>query len=473
MKNPANRKCFFPLALAALALLVTGCPNNVYEVELTPHGRSIERKLTFYAEEGKDDAGNPDYRNFDEKEAAAIAALYPSHAAHKEGQRYTSEGEFTNELPKDVGGVGVFSNLTTSLGATGFYLERFRGNDDLAGMTEKCLTAPDRVMDLMAGWSKAELGQQAGYGKLHTFLDKDARRDLKNAAEYALAAQLAMPYNTNSQMEAAVRFGQYLAERGYFGIGEVPELYKEILTGDSPAFWLRVQRLVARKMGVPDNAPVPAALSFLSNGKSVEDSFNKYAAGTDAFRAKIKQWEEDRKKKPDLPQPQPDSVLGDAVEELSGFELWPDAADELTVRLSLPSAPTAHNGRWDETRHQVVWDGILARRDKTNAANLPFTCYAAWAQPDEAFQKAHIGKVALQGDQLVQYCLWHCTLDAKRGAEWDDFLAGLKPGGAWYRKLEAFRFAGEPQPGATNRQSKTQLASDVPRQLLQKSLDPD
>ena len=209
-------KCL-PLALAAMALVVTGCPHNQYVVQLKPQGSRIERTLVFYCEDGVNtNTGTPNYQAFNADELVAITALYPAQGMTNNGGRYIARGEFTNELPADVGGAGAYTNLTTSLGEAGFYVERFRGNDDLAAMSERHFQAADRLAELMLGWSQMELGREAGYDKLHQFLDVDFRRDLKNLGAYWWEGQLASSYKTNADEEFAVRFGQYLVRTRIF-----------------------------------------------------------------------------------------------------------------------------------------------------------------------------------------------------------------------------------------------------------------
>jgi len=455
-----------------MALLVTGCPHNDYVVQLKPRGNSIERTLVFYREDGVNNDGTPKYQDFDEEELGAIAALYPALGVSQAGKGYVARGVFTNALPDDVGGSGAYTNLTTSLGEAGFYVERFRGNDDLAGMSERRFQAAERLADLVIGWSHAELGREPGYDKLRQFLNVDFRRDLKNLSEYWWEGRLAAGYNTNAGEEFAVRFGQYLVEHGYFTVGEIPGLLRDF-SGDDPqapqAMMRRIQRLVARKMGVPDSQPVPASLGFLADDTKMDESFDKYLAGTELFRARLKQWEADEKLKPDLERPKPMDLAQDAMNTLIDFDLFGTReADHLMVQLSVPVPPLHSNGRWDAVLKQVVWDSTI--QDRTNAARLPVTCYAGWARADEEFQKEHFGKVALTGDELTQYCLWRSTQDAQRGGEWDAFLAALQPGAGLGEKLEAFRFSGEPHPAGTNEPQKIPSASDYPRQLLKTAL---
>ena len=174
----------------------------------------------------------------------------------------------------------------------------------------------------------------------------------------------------------------------------------------------RIQRLVARKMGVPDTAPVPAALAFLADQTTMQKSFDKYLAGTDLYRAKLKQWEEDKKLKPDLKQPEPSEVLNDAIGNLIEFDLF-GQPDHLAVRLSLPAPPLHSNGRWDKAHQQVIWESDIEGR--TNATHFPFFCYASWVQaerqiPKEAFWRGDSGRrwidallpVARQSGQTVR-----------------------------------------------------------------------
>jgi hypothetical protein len=458
-----------PVVLAAMALAVTGCPSNQYTVQLKPRGSLIERTLVFYRQDGVDtNTGAPNYQPFDTNELSAITALYPAAALTFDGKRYEARGVFTNRLPADVGGAGAYTNLTTSLGEAGFYAERFRGNDDLAGIGEKRLQAADQLADLLLGWSQMALGQEPGCDKLRQFLGVDFRRDLKNLSAYWWDGQLVGAYNTNADEAFAVRFGQYLFERGYFTIEEIPGLFRDASGDDPRAMPRRIQRLVARKMGVPEAQPVPASLAFLADETNMEESFGKYLAGTDLYRARLKQWEEDKKLKPDLDQPQPMDVANDAIHTLIELGTFEEQADHLVVQLSLPSPPVHSNGRWDEARQQVVWDTGIEERAK--AAQLPISCYASWARADETFQKEHIGKVALTGDELAHYCLWRSSLDARRGGEWDAFLAGLRPGGGLAERLEAFRFSGEPAQAETNGPANLPGPSAYPRQLLKTAL---
>ena len=455
-------KCL-PVVLLAMAFLVTGCPHNDYVVALKPHGKSMERTLTFYRADGVDtNTGAPKYQTFDEKELATIAELYSSPVKTDSGHSYIFmvSGEFTNAMPADVGGAGSYTNLATSLGETGFYAERFRGNDDLAGMAERQFKAADKLTDLVIDWSKAELGREPGYDKLRQFLDTELRRDLKNFTAYWKEGQMAADYRTNATEEYIVRFAQYLHERGYFTMAEALALFRD---GQQPL----IQRLVARKLAVPDMDPIPASLAFLADDDAVAKSFEKYMEGTELYRTKVKQWEADKKTNPQAKQPTAERIYADILEEMMEFELW-RTSDHLKVQLSLPGPPDHSNGHWDEKLRELIWEANIEER--TNAAHLPFFCYANWAQPDEAFQTAHFGKVGLRGDELTQYCIWRSGLDAKRGGQWDAFVAELQPGRELSGMIQAFRFSNETVQPETKEAKQSAGSSDVARRLLMEAV---
>jgi hypothetical protein len=466
-------KCL-PLALAAMAFLLTGCPHNEYNeyvVELKPQGDSIGRTLVFYrTAEGE----TTNCQSFDTNELAAIIALYPAHSlTNTDGRgRYTVHGVFTNKLPADVGGVGTYAHLATTLGDVSLYVERFRGNDDLGGMLEEHMEGIDQLVDLVVGWSQMELGRKPGYGKLRQFLNVDFRRDLKNLVTYSWEGEIVGNYTTNATKEFGSRSCQYLYERGYFTVGEIPGLFRDV-TGDNTdkalkALLLWGQRLVARKMGVPETESPPLSLAFLADLTTMKESLDKYLASTDLYRAKIKEWKHDKKR---YRKPEPLDVAEDALNNLRGFDIGMGVgghSDHLVVRLSLPSPPATSNGRWDEEDKQVVWDEYIEAR--TNAAQLPVFCYASWAQANEAFQTEHFGKVALTGDALTKYCLWRSSQDAQQGGEWDAFLAGLQPSTELVEKIDSFRFTSELKQAGTNDQQEIQSPSAGLRKLLKDAL---
>lgn len=481
------------LFLPALVLL-TGCPSDQYTIELTPHGNVIERNLVFYRKDVDDTNKPPNYERFPSNQLARIARLYPSSSLKTNGGLYSITGTFLATMPEDIGGSGQYTNMITMLGSTGIYLERFRGDDDLATSTTKRLRAADKLTDLVIGWTRMELGREHGFEKLRRFLDTDFRRDVKNMSMYELMLQTSSATRSEAPEEFAVRFGQYLTEHGYLQMADMPAVFA-LAANDPKPLMQRIQRLVASKMGIPRNMPIPQSLAFLSDADKIEQSWDKYLMTTDAYRAVLRRWKKEkliyeihvaeqrvqgfynaRSRTNALPAAPKKPSSSVAVQEIYG-ELMPLYSfmdniqhDHVTVRLSLPSAPVRSNGRWNAERKQVVWESNLESSDASEKGRVPSFCYASWSVPDEAAQRRHFGRVLLSGEELTQYCLWRAGLDEKEANEWDTLLAGLLPGDELKEKIETFRFSSEMLQTVASGQSQSTGPSDFIRSLLSDAL---
>ena len=434
----SKKRFLLPSFLAILCALVTGCPHNDYTVELKPETNGVERTLVFYRADGSNSNGVPNYQTFPSNEVAAITAVYPAGAVKQDGQRYIARGEFTGQLPKDVGGAGSYTNLATSLGDAGFYVERFRGNDDLVTPTEKRFHAADQITDLVIGWTRTEFGRERGYKKLRKFLDEDFRNDLKNAGLYFWTGQISDLFDTNATTEFVVRFGQYLHERGYLKLSDVPEVYLAVEDNNGSAMLHLIKQLMAEKMEIPASGPLPKSFSVLNDPATLEKSWTNYLARTDLYRAKLKAWEKKKETNPKLEAPKPTDAFDDLVQNLlEPLSISGGETDHLTVKLALNHAPNHSNGKWRDG--QVVWTADL---DENRP--LPVLCYASWSDPNTDFQKAHLGKAILDGDELSEYCLWQDSLGAEQAREWENFLVSLQPGNNLREKIKTFQFSVKP-----------------------------
>ena len=430
----------FPL-LAISGTLLTGCPHNDYTVELKPSANGLERALTFYRVDGADSNGVPNYLEFSTNELAAIARIYPPGAVKPDGKRFVAKGEFAGPMPKDVGGAGSYVNLATSLGGMEFYLERFRGADNLAARTAKQYAAADQITDLVIGWAKLEFGGERGWKQFRRFLDVDFRDDLKNAGQYFEQNAAVALYATNASGEFAARFCQYLLERGYIKRSEAPELTSIFVGENAHSTLLRlVRQCVASKMNISDGEPAPKSFAVLASVAALEKSWTNYLARTDLYRAQIKDWEKKTKTDPKLERPKPEDAINGLIAGLLGASGIDGETDHLTVKLALDRAPDRSNGKWRDG--QVIWEADL---DPNRA--LPVLCFASWSRPDEKFQISHFGKVLLDGDELAQYCSWQHGLDRKTVAAWEAFLARVQPGEELKAELQAFSFYGQPDNG--------------------------
>jgi hypothetical protein len=444
------KKCLI-LFLPLLMVLVTGCPHNEYSVELTPKGNFIHRQLGFSRVNGTNDAGAVVYENFPEQELEAIRKAYPFGKLSKSNQTYKIVGEFEGAMPNDLGGCGSYTNISTSLGNAGFYMERFRGSNDLVAMSARRLKAADQMVDLVIGWSGTEFGREANYKELRKFLDGEFRSDVKNLTLYMWSREMVEKYQENAMEEYLLRYGQFLMERGYLQMGDLAEL----AGGDSSTSEKRtivlVQRLVAKKLGMAESGPMPHSLAILGNRVALEKSWQKYLETTELYKAKLAGWEKTKRPGDNREKPKPDEVMEDLLRDMINFRLF-ETDDHMVVKLTLPGTPVSTNGKWDESAKQVTWENDIEAKEP---GRLPAFCYANWAEANGDFQKDHFGKVALKEDRLFQYCLWRNALTEKQGGEWDDFVSSLKAEDELVAKVYAFRFS---ESGL--RQDKNKIVED-------------
>ncbi len=399
---------------------------------------------------------------------------------------------FDADLPSDVGGAGSYARFATPLGTLWTYTERFRGHADLGPGKEQLESdlagqraAADHLVDLISGWLQQEIGQDPAFPRLRQFLDKDLRANLKGLLLLGWAHHVSSAGNVGDE-ELAARGVQYLIERGYLTMTDVPAVARLELSNDSRRLLALAQRLLARKMGVSDREPIPASLGFLSDPNRAGKAFASYVAKTEFFQKRLEAWKQRQAGKPaaktaaapgavaappaapaqpdaDDPEPTPDGILMDLLDDMIGD--WLDlqtmsAPDTLSVKLHCGVEPLVSNGEWDEEAKTVGWSAELKTRRL-----LPQFCFAVWCRPNEAAQKEHFGGLVLEGEDLAEYAMWYCGLTRGEAQEWDRFVATLRAGGNWKAALEKFRFTSDPKPDPANPKTSESLA-DEPRALI-------
>lgn len=449
----------------AMTVAMAGCEHDRFVVEVRPDGQGFQRKLTCWHVSGE---GGKDIRPLAKEKLDRIGKLFQTTETIEDGKKNVFTGPFTDKTPADVGGAGSYTRWTSPLGGTFSYVERFRGNDDLESSLAKRRAAADTLADLAIGWFESQLGPGPETERLKKFLDEEFRQDLKNVAIYGWTAEAVEGYKQDSQGEFLLRVGQYLYERGYLSPGDMPGLARAVL-GDDPAPLLRhVQRLVAGKMGIAADGPLPESVAVLSDEKRLRASWQKYLEGTDLFKRRLKKWEEDRKTQPDAARPSPEDLLielvGDLVFRIRVFE----EDDVVELKLFCEEKPYATNGQWDEGSTAVSWSRTMGKY-----APLPVFCFALWSRPDRDFQQSHFGKVLLGGAELAEYVLWYRGLGLEEAKEWDRLIAGCQPGTDLKAVVEAFRFSSDPGPDPRKPDQRPASLADTPRRLILGQLQPD
>ena len=458
----ASRFC----TVLMMTIVLAGCEHDHFLIEVRPHGQAFQRKLTCWHVSGE---GGKEIRPLAKEELDRIGKIYQKSETIEGGQKHVFTGRFTGKTPADVGGAGSYTHFTSPLGSTSSYIERFRGNDDLEAGLAKRRAAADKLTELTIGWVQSEMGQGPEVDRLKKFLDKDLRQDLKNIAIYGWAAEAADNYKPDLEAEFVLRIAHYLYERGYLSPQDVPKLLPPVMDDDPTPLLSHLQRLVAGKMGVPADGPLPESLAFLSDPDRVAASWEKYVRTTDLFKKRLEQWKEEKKTNPDADEPAPEDLLVDLVGELAfEFRIF-DEDDVVELKLHSGQKPYATNGQWDDEADAVDWSKKPLRPN----APLPVFCFALWSQPDREFQKTHFGKVLLGDWELAEYVVWYLGLEGKEVEEWDRFIAGCKPDTDLKAAVEAFRFSSDPKPDPKKPDEKPASLADTPRRLILGALQPD
>jgi hypothetical protein len=448
-----------------IAVVLAGCEHDHFVVEVKPDGRGFQRTLTCWHVSGE---GGKDIRPLAKDKLATIGKLYKTSETIEGGKKHVFTGRFTDKTPADVGGAGSYMQLTSPLGSTSSYIERFRGNDDLEASLAKRRAAADKLTDLAIGWFESELGQGPEVDRLKKFLDEDLRRDLKNLAIYGWTAEAVDGYKPETEGEFLLRVGHYLYERGYLSPEDVPGLARAVMADDPAPLLKHVQRLVAGKMGIAAGEPLPESLAFLSDPERLTASWSKYVQTTDLFKQRLKKWEEAKKTDPNADEPTPDDVLVELIDQLAFKIRIFEEDDVVELKLHCGQEPYATNGEWDDQADAVNWSKTM-RSD----APLPVLCFALWSRPDRGFQEAHFGKVLLSDEKLAQYVVWHRGLGTEETKEWDEFIADCQPGADLKAAVEAFRFSSDPKPDPNKPDEKPASLADTPRRLILEALEPD
>jgi hypothetical protein len=361
-------------------------------------------------------------------------------------------------MPDDVGGHGTFTRWDTPLGSVSLYVERFRGNDDLAAVLKRREATADRVVELVVAWLAKELKGDPQWPALQQFLHEDFRHDLHNLTLYAWRMSLAhKAEKTDENFDPIVRVLQYLVERGYLEPDEIPKISRAIADcerGDYERLMTWFSGFISARL----RGDVPRVPENLASPEGLAKSLTAFLETTDEYAALEQRWREKLKVYPDVEKPDGMSVASElAVKLLLGnfdFEL---NTDLLTVALKTSRAAIFTNGRWLAESTTIKWREQPLTRD-----GLPPIFYAVWDDPDEERQKRNLGAIALHGEALMAFCIWYRGLTAAERDEWDSFIDGLRPGPELQKALNDFHFTHEPD----SREKDQRLASATVAAIL-------
>ncbi len=375
----------------------------------------------------------------------------------------TYEGTFSEILPQDVGGFGRCAYFHNPMGQVYIYHERFRGKDKQASDLQHAFASVDKLLDLVIEWLEMELGHHPNFNQLKTFCTTQLRSDLKNICVYVwLDRQMAKP----DSHEAIFRIMQYLYEREYFTLDDVSRLATS--PNDEQVYFAFARRFIAQKMGYDSEEPIAKELKFLSDEKHLEASIQNFLLTSGTIQKIVREHcEKENREAPTDPEKIMEIVMQHYNIEFVTFfvDIFPEI-DRVNVTLTLPHKPYVTNGHWDENKRQLTWSRKI-RRDPV--VDIPFFCYAAFAQANENFQTKHFGETILKDEELTLYSFWYKGLTTRQQQEWDRCLAKLEARDI-AEKLKAFRFSDIPEPHK-NSQGKSIYPTDAALELILAGLD--
>jgi hypothetical protein len=410
------------LALMLLLVLVPGCPVRKFEVRMhrTDDGK-VRRELTVWT---KNDAGTSAPKP-DVLEAARLAYRDPGKEIDP---KHSFAGSFEENLPADLVHQGLTNHAFVGqsicpLGRVVTYVERMPGRNDLNALLTDAEELADTLARVWVGWARQQPSLQADPEKLEklaAFIEGDLRNDLLNIMLMGWRAvtrgnildnaELADEDKSQSSWWKVDLLGgvSYLVERGYYRPDEVP-----VPLAISNRVGVRgILRKAAAAMGCAEDGPWPAALERLRDPEAVDAAFEQglAAAGltSEAFEQQYA---------PLMPE-----IFGTSTR---GRVVW-----------QCQTPPLETNGDWDEEKHELAWEAAGRQGCET-----PQLLFAIWAEPDEEFQKEHLGSVMLAGEPLTKYLGWRAGLAPTELSEWDAFIAGLRPDQDVVKELEQFQFA--------------------------------
>jgi len=475
------------IGLGILSVVSAGCQDhNHYEIELTPDGPALNRQLTCWRE--RHEKKETILLSFFEKELGALETVYGKPSEQPEPSHHRFSGRFEGKTPADVGGSGSYTLFPTAMGSTAAYVERFRGNDDMAGQLDDRRKAIDRLADLVVGWFESQMAKDKNWAQVRKFLDGEFRKDLHNLDVYLWTANATTAANTRitdetddpfikTGSEFVFRAGQYLVDRGYFEPAEVFDIARLIPDlsngdGDGQRLLVLVHKLLVKKVtGRADDKSMAASLRFLTDVKRAGASWDKFLRKSPEFVKQQREFESNKKQNPEIRPPDGNSVVEEIlVERIVSVESFISHPDEVGVTLFTFQKPFSTNGEWETGGNHITWSLSV-----DSGHSLPTVCYAAWSIPDEEYQTQHFGKVVLTGEDLSDYVTWYLLLEADDAAEWNRFVAELGPGAELKPKLEAFVFARDRNhrldPNAENSKSPKAMLADTPRKMILAALE--
>lgn len=417
---------------SVIALLcVAGCGSrNTYQVELrlTDGGFVRTVEVSTHPHPSPTTEGGTALP-ISEEERKVFTAIYGQGKLGSESERF--ERSFSSETPDDIGGNGSLIRLTSELGDTFVYHERFRGK--LPSLQDRKLreAAVNRVVGWTNDWLDEELAGALGAEEIKHFVANEWRNDLQDlVCLLEIAAGMSSEQTSADQERPLLLVAHFLVERGYLTFTDLAALPLNELSESEQQNWIleRLRRKLTSSTGLSADAE---ALQRLREPEEIGRRFLEFLGRTPEYRL----WRDSQLAANAAATVEPSAFLGHALEPVTGplfFSLltW-GGFDELKLVLHTAAEPLETNGQWDATSGSVRWHWKLPRRSAQSGEagwierGLPQVALARWVQVDQPRQLALFGRVLVGDATLRDYCLWRQRLSESQADRWQTLLGRL------------------------------------------------
>ncbi|MEZ6088474.1 MAG: hypothetical protein R3C05_10700 [Pirellulaceae bacterium] len=443
-----------PILLIILMLPISlGCIESVYELELTPHGETMDRKLTVWRQRSENQSDNTP---IPDAEIQRLSQIYKEQSFDNESRKWTFQDRFQGSMPADFDDAGGFHRFASPVGSLFVYRERFRGDDALTASLAQRQAKVDRLVDLLLRFVQEHVELEGVRDKLTAFIDSQFRSDLKNLNLHIWVYSADPKTSEQPRMHDLIaRAVQFLIERDYFQVRDLPTIMRSLSSPQPQLVVDLIEQVLIRKVRFPDDVDLTEALAWMKDIEAMNASLRRMLRETEEYQQILEDW---REKNPGIANnvsshPDPTNVVGQLVfgAVLPNFG---DSTSTIKVQLNLRQSPVATNGDWDASKQVVAWDQQLGN------AVLPTFAYALWSEPDTKFQQATWGHTLLTDKPLAEYVIWYAALTESEKQHWDAFLNSER------QTLE--KFAGDLRKFSFD--GNNQLA-DKPRSLLLNAIE--
>ncbi len=413
----------FLFAAVAVPLLCSGCTRYVYEIEMSVEEGKVRRTLEVdYATEN-----DP----LPEEEQQRLAELYGQELADSEQSVLHFSALFSEKMPNDVGGAGSWTTWTSPMGEVSFYLERFRGEDDLTKSLERQWQAIDELSRLTTGWLTESAPDPQDRKLLQDFVQNDLREDLRSLALYRIAfdADFRRLKKQDEIDQFRAHVVQFLLERDYLTTDLIPQIHLAF-SQESPEMRLEVIcKIFDQKLSSRASRSVKDMVPVLNDPELLSESWKRFVETTEAYR-QSKQAQEVSS---------PIEFLWERLRRAAHIHLL----DHDMVRVSFHTdlRPVATNGEWLKEEAAVEWEIRPSLPGSPDLFVLPAVHYMVLSHPSEDYQRKRFGRVILEGRSLARYMLWYRGLSDQDRAEWDRLLEGFTPETDHIAVLKRFQFS--------------------------------